>query len=376
MLILTIFITVIYTLLIGSFIVGFFRIKIFNDLNNPPKNSFSIIIPFRNEAKNLPQLLDSLSRLIYPNSLFEILLVDDESSDDGKYIVEKFKKEHPNLSIQILNNIRKSNSPKKDAIETAIKKSKFDWIVTTDADCILPENWLISFDNFIQKKNPKMIAAPVTYQVENIFLEQFQLLDFISLIGTTIGSFGIKKPFLCNGANLCYSKKIFFEVNGFERNNSISSGDDIFLLEKVNQKYPDDVHYLKSITAIVITKPESTLKELMNQRIRWASKTSATNNWFGKFVGIFVFLINLLIVALLASSIFKPFLLNHFLLGFGIKFIVDFILILTTLNFANQTKIVIFYPVTAIIHPFFIVIIVFLSIFKKSVLWKSRHIIS
>ena len=141
-----------------------------------------------------------------------------------------------------------------------------------------------TFDNFIQKNKPKTICAPVTYQVKNTLLEQFQLLDFISLIGTTIGAFGIKNPFLCNGANLCYSKKVFFEVKGFDGNNSISSGDDIFLLEKVLEMYPMDVHFLKSKKSIVSTKPEPTLNKLIQQRIRWASKTSATNNWFGKLV--------------------------------------------------------------------------------------------
>jgi len=376
MLTLTIFITVIYTFLIGGFIVGFYQIKTFKILNSIPKNSFSIIIPFRDEVKNLPDLLESLSLLNYPNSLFEIILIDDDSSDDGKNIISKFKKDHPNLSIKILNNVRKTNSPKKDAIETAIKKSNYGWIVTTDADCIIPKNWLLSFDSFIQKNNPKMIVAPVTYQVKNNFLEQFQLLDFISLIGTTIGAFGIKKPFLCNGANLCYSKKVFFEVNGFEGNNSISSGDDIFLLEKINQKYPDDVHYLKSKDSIVITKPESTINKLIQQRIRWASKTSATNNWFGKFIGIFVFLINLLIIGILVSCIFIPSLLFPLIWIFSVKFVIDFIIILKTLNFTNQSKSIIYYPISAIIHPFFIVIVAFLSIIKKPITWKNRSLSS
>ena len=374
MLILTILITIIYTLLIGGVIIGFDRVKDFNTLKNNTKNSFSIIIPFRDEAVNLPDLLNSLSLLNYPNLMFEIVFVDDESSDNGKEIIENFNKKNPDFSIHLINNISKSNSPKKDAIETAIQLATFDWIITTDADCKIPKNWLLYFDSFIQENKPKMICAPVTYQVKNTFLEQFQLLDFISLIGTTIGAFGIKKPFLCNGANLCYSKKVFFEVGGFGGNNSISSGDDIFLLEKVLKKYSTDVHFLKSKKSIVSTKPESTFNSLLQQRIRWASKTSATNNWFGKFIGIIVLLMNLLIVILLISGALGIISLNNLFWLFGIKFIIDFTLILKSLHFINQLKSILFYPIIAILHPLFIVFVSFLSILKKPVLWKNRRI--
>ncbi len=374
MLILTIFITAIYTLLIGAFIVGFFRIKSFNRSKNTPENSFSIIIPFRDEAENLLELLNSISKLDYPNSLFEVLLVDDESIDNGSDIIETYNKQNPTLSIRVLNNDRKSKSPKKDAIETAIQKSTFEWVITTDADCNVPKTWLLLFDNFIQENNPKMICAPVTYKVKNTFLEQFQLLDFISLIGTTIGAFGIKKPFLCNGANLCYSKKVFSEVKGFEGNNSISSGDDIFLLEKIFEKYPIDVRFIKSNESIVITKPEITLNKLFQQRIRWASKTSMTNNGFGKFVGMVILLMNLLAIILLISSILDISSSNYLFWIFGAKFIIDYILILKTLSFTNQLKSILFYPFIAILHPLFIVFVSFLSILKTPVLWKNRQI--
>lgn len=374
MLILTILITVIYTLLIGVFIIGFDRVKNFDTLKNNSKNSFSIIIPFRDEAKNLPDLLNSLSLINYPKLMFEIFLVDDDSTDNGKEIIENFKKEIPAFSIHLIKSISKSKSPKKDAIETAIQLAAFDWVITTDADCKTPKNWLLSFDNFIQKNNPKMICAPVTYQVKNTFLDQFQLLDFISLIGTTIGAFGIKKPFLCNGANLCYSKKVFYEVEGFEGNNSISSGDDIFLLEKVLDKYPTDVHFLKSKKAIITTKPEPTLNNLLHQRIRWASKTSATNNQFGKFVGIIVLLMNLLIFVLLISSVLGMSPTNNLFWVFAFKFIIDFTLILKSLYFTNQLKSTLSYPIIAVFYPLFIVFVSFLSIFEKSVFWKKRQI--
>ncbi|MCF6280169.1 MAG: glycosyltransferase [Flavobacteriaceae bacterium] len=367
MIYLTFLIAVIYTILIILFIIGFDRIKLFKTDDSKPENTFTIIIPFRNEEMNLPSLLDSLLKIDYPKELFEIILINDDSTDNSVKIIKQFKSQ-----VTIIENIRKSNSPKKDAIETAVQQSKFDWIVTTDADCIVPKKWLLIFDNFIQKNNSKMICAPVTYTVNSSFLEQFQLLDFMSLIGSTIGGFGIKKPFLCNGANLCYSKKAFYNVNGFEGNNNISSGDDIFLLEKMIASFPNDVHFLKSFDALILTKPQPTFKQLISQRVRWASKTSSYNNWLGKFIGTSVLLMNLLIIILLIFSILNIISFQVLLQTYIIKFLVDFILIFKMLNFTKQTRNIIFYSIIAIFYPFFIVFTSFLSVFKIRFIWKGR----
>ncbi len=366
-------ISIIYTILILSFIIGFDKVKLFKTENSIPENTFTVVIPFRNEEKNLPSLLETLSQLDYPKELFALILVNDDSNDNSTEIIEEFKKRNLELDISILNNIRKSNSPKKDAIETAIQKSKYDWILTTDADCIVPKKWLKTFDKFIQNNNPKMICAPVTYNAKNSFLEQFQLLDFISLIGSTIGGFGINKPFLCNGANLCYTKESFQQINGFLGNNNISSGDDIFILEKMVAKFPNQVYFLKSYDALVITKPQPTFKELISQRIRWASKTSSYNNWFGKFVGVIVFLMNFLIVILLITILLKLFSWQLFILLTLIKFSIDFTLILKTLILTKQSKNIIFYPFIAIFYPFFIILTSFLIFFKTSYKWKKRR---
>lgn len=376
MIVISIVISVIYSILILFFIIGFHKVKLFISTNSSVKSEFTIIIPFRNEAENLPELLQSISQINYPKNKFEIILVNDDSNDNSVKIINKAFRDIASSNIRIINNIRKSNSPKKDAIETAIQLSKFDWIITTDADCILPINWLKTIDDFIQKESPKMIVAPVTYNVNNSFLEQFQLLDFISLIGTTIGAFGINKPFLCNGANLCYSKKAFEEVGGFENNNNIASGDDIFLLEKIVKKYPDKVHFLKSQDALVITKPQPTFSQLIEQRLRWASKATAYKNWFGKFVGISVFLMNLWIVGLLVSSILNISSWWFFFTIFFTKFLVDFLIINKTLFFTKQSKNIIFYPIIAIFYPIFNVFIAFLSLLKIKFSWKERHFFS
>ena len=84
-----IIITLVYLFLIGSFIYGFDKVEVFNMKDLKPKTKFSVIVPFRNEAEHLPKLLDSISHLNYPKSMFEIILVDDDSEDDSLKTIHK-----------------------------------------------------------------------------------------------------------------------------------------------------------------------------------------------------------------------------------------------------------------------------------------------
>src|SRR5690606_261137 len=133
------------------------------------------------------------------------IFVNDASEDTSKATVSGAIKTSK-FSIRLLQNKRVSNSPKKDAISEAIKESKFEWIVTTDADCELPKNWLKTLDAFIQMNNPVMVCGPVIYESNRSFIENYQQLDGFGLQTVTIGSFGLGNPLLCNGANLAYKK--------------------------------------------------------------------------------------------------------------------------------------------------------------------------
>ncbi|RED45711.1 glycosyltransferase [Seonamhaeicola aphaedonensis] len=376
MAIISIVIILLYLLLIGRFVFSFDRIKDFQLRDLPAKTSFSVVIPFRNESNNLPDLLHSISQLEYPNHLFEIIFVDDDSSDDSvaiiKQVLDTFSlSESTPTDIRVIKNERTSKSPKKDAINTAIKQAKNKWIITTDADCTLPKYWLRSFDEFIQLNESKCIVAPVAYNKTNGFLNRFQLLDLLSLQGATIGGFALKKPFLCNGANFAYQKELFIELRGFQGNTNIASGDDIFLLEKIVNAYPNHVHYLKSEYAIVSTKPQPSWALLIAQRLRWASKTSAYNNGVGKLTGLIVLMTNALIIILALLSALSMFNFKIFLYIVFIKLNIDFILIYKSASFLNQREALISYIPSFFIYPFICVYIAFLSSFK-TYKWKGR----
>ncbi|TYA69962.1 glycosyltransferase family 2 protein [Seonamhaeicola marinus] len=369
-------IILIYLFLIGSFTIGFDRVKDFTLKSRSSKTTFSVIIPFRNEAEHLSELLASILKLEYPKHLYDVIFVDDASNDDSVSIIEKTCKTlkssgSDTLNIHIIENNRQTNSPKKDAITTAVKHAKNDWIITTDADCVLPKFWLDSFDEYIQENNATCIVAPVTYYNVNTSFKRFQLLDILSLQGATIGGFGINKPIMCNGANFAYEKALFNALKGFDGNSNIASGDDIFFLEKVSRNHPKQLHYLKSEHAIVTTTTETSWRHVIEQRVRWASKASHYKNWFSKFTGLVVLLTNTLIITLILLTLLGEFHPKSLVYVLVIKFSIDFLLLFKTASFFNQKEALLSYPWVFILYPFFSVYIAFLSLFK-TYKWKDR----
>jgi len=363
-------ITFLYLLLIGGFIYGFDQVSEFKYKETSTKTKFSVIVPFRNEAKNLPTLLRSISKLKYSFLNFEIIFVNDASEDTSCEIIKNHLG-NSEIDFKILQNKRKSKSPKKDAISTAIEHAKNEWILTTDADCLLPELWLNCYNSFINKTDAKMISGPVAYYNIQTFLDKFQAFDFLSLIGATIGGFGLKLPFLSNGANLAYKKDFFKTLNGFDGNTNIASGDDVFLLQKAIEKHRDSVLFLKAKEAIVFTKPQPDFSSLKSQRIRWASKTTHYKNNFGKLTGLLVLLMNASLIAFLLLAFLEVFKFKLLLIIFILKTSIDFVLLYKTASFFNQKKLFKSYFFSALMYPFFSVYIATASIFS-SYKWKDR----
>ena len=357
-------ITLLYCLAIIALIYGFTKVNSFDYLGLKPKNKFSIVVPFRNEAENLPILLNSFSKLNYPADFFEVILVDDESE-------EVFNAQRSVFSIQIIKNIRVSCSPKKDAISTAIQVVNNDWIITTDADCVVNEDWLSALDNYIQLHDVSMIAGAVSYDCKNSFLHYFQQLDLASLQGATIGSFGLRKGFMCNGANFAYTKSFFQELDGFQGNDGIASGDDVFLLQKAISRFPEKVHYLKSKNNIVLTKPLDDWKSLFYQRVRWASKTGSYQSSFGKGLGLMVLGGNLCLALGVGCWVLglTPFL--NIILIFCLKFMVDSVLIYKATLFLTKNSMR-YLILGSLVYPLFSVSVALYSLFGKYE-WKGRQ---
>ncbi len=354
--------------------VGYDRVSYFSVADNAPKTKFSLVIPFRNEAENLSVLVQSLQQIKYPKSYFELIFVNDASTDISEEVIsEKLKKS--TLNFQILQNIPNQPSPKKTAITLAIEAAQHPWILTTDADCSVHENWLRVLNDFIIHKNPVCVAMPVDYKVNNSFLQHYQLLDNWSLQAVTAGSFGLGNIVLSNGANFAYGKEAFKKVNGFSGNEHIASGDDMFLLEKFKKATPKQIGYLKSRNAVVITKPVNSWKQLIAQRVRWASKTTKQQSVVSKVLGLVVFAFNLLLLTSLVLTLVYPQQFYVVVALFFFKLCTDFSLLWKSAQFFRKK-----FPFlsflsflgSTFVYPMITVLVV-ISSFSGSYFWKGRR---
>ena len=355
------FVIILYALLLLLIARSIFRVPYF-EISGDVKTQFSIIIPFKDEDDNLLLLLKSLQNLNYPAELFEIIMVDDHSEDNSCQIINQFN----NLSITLLKN---NGVGKKSALEKGIIQAKNDWIITTDADCELPTDWLLAYNAKIIQSNAKMILAPVVFFDANSFLQQFQQIEFLSLQALTIASYQWTKPFLSNGANLGFQKSAFLQVNGYEGNKQIASGDDVFLLEKFQTTFPLQIEYLKTRKALVKTQVQKDWKSLLQQKVRWGSKTKNYKSILPKLIGILILLANLSIIICFMLGKANP---NYFWL-IAIKFMLDYLYIIYINQFFKVTINLIDFILVFLYYPIYLIKLAFFS-FNNKLQWKGRKI--
>lgn len=365
-----------YAVLIHLYRTWYRKLKHFNTSVSHPQTSFSVIIPARNEEQVIAECVLSILNNQYPSELFEVIVIDDHSTDNTPVIIEQLMSNHSNLKLVKLADAlqgKQLNSYKKKAIETAIGYAAKEWIVTTDADCYVTHNWLKSYDAYIQKEKPVFLAAPVMFKNTGSFVSIFQCLDFISLQGITAASVSAGFHSMCNGANLAYKKESFFEVDGFKGIDNIASGDDMLLMHKMNKKYPKRIGYLFSRDAIVLTEPMHDWKSFFNQRIRWASKAEAYDDVRIKGVLLFVFMLNLLLLLLPVLAFWRIEILWYWLALVILKTFSEFTFMYFVSVFFNLQKLLKWFPFMQPVHIFYTVIAGFLGKFG-TYQWKGRTV--
>jgi len=309
--------TLLYAGLLIAYRYWYHQLRNFEPLPASPPSStfthFSIVIPARNESANIKACIDSILAQNYPKGSFEVIVMDDFSEDDTAFMVSSMQAIHSNVRLLKLSDFFKQDeiqSFKKKAIEKAVVHAKGDWIITTDADCIVPPNWLLLYHEYIIKESPVFVAAPVMFIPEKTVLNTFQVLDFLALQGITAAAVGAGKHSMSNGANLAFEKSAFIAVGGYQGVDQIASGDDMFLMHKMKKTLSNRIGYLFHPEAIVLTKAMPYWKDLIMQRIRWSSKARFYDDESIFWVLLLVYLYNFIFLILLLSGQFQLFFIS------------------------------------------------------------------
>ncbi|MCB9187658.1 MAG: glycosyltransferase [Flavobacteriales bacterium] len=335
------FLIIIYSLILilyGTIVIlipgiGFAGIFQNKKIVQEPPLHISIVVPFRNEAQHLEELCRSINRLNHPRDHFQVLFVDDYSDDDCLSILSILDED---VNYNLIQN--PSHLGKKRSLQIGLESALYNWIFTTDADCIIPRNIFDGVSSNVDLSLGVALKTTETWRgIENI-----QEAESLLLAGITIGSAKMEIPMLASGANLLYRKEIMEELNPYEDNLDLNSGDDMFLLRSaLKQNYRIDVRTQQPTHTVC----EKSWDDYISQSARWAGKNDR--------VGLIQTNIAAWLV-LLANLILPLSLITHFSFGWimlMIKFVLDFLfLFLTALHF-ERFKVIIYAPVIFCFYP-------------------------
>lgn len=369
----SIFLTVYYLVIVSSFIRGWHKIK---NSSEPIEKldgttMVTVIIAARNEEGSIAKTLDDLVAQRYPKALTEIIFVDDHSTDRTSEIIKSYA-EH-GIKLIVLNEDSALNSYKKMAIQRAIGQSSGQLIITTDADCRMGDNWIHTIVSFYEANRFKMISSPVSFFEERNYFEKAQSLEFLYLIGLGASTIGNEKPSTCNGANLAYEKQAFYEVGGFKGIDELASGDDELLLHKMAARFEKGIGFLKSEDAMVYTHAKRTLAEFLQQRKRWASKSTKYKNKAIIVLGVGVWLFNLSILVNILLAFVDVGYLKIALGQLASKALFEFVFLYGVTKFANRRALLVLQPILSVSH---IVYIIYIGIAGNTgkYNWKGRMV--
>ncbi len=337
-----------------------------------PEIFFSVIVPARNEEQNIAACLQSILDNDYPPELIEILVMDDHSTDRTAEIAGSFDRVRC-LSLARFLGDRSVHAYKKKALEVAISQARGTVILTTDADCMVPPNWLKHIAAAYKQTHAVMVAGPVAYINDGSLISRFQSLDFMTMQGITAAAAALHLGYMSNGANLSFRKEAFDAVGGYKGIDHLASGDDYLLTMKLQQRFPGRFSFLSHQEAIVQTLPQPDWKSFLNQRIRWASKTGKYKDHRLTGILLLVYLFNLGLLLLTILALIRPSLWPHWLGLFFFKFFVELVLLLPIAKFFGRRRELTAFLFLQPLHIGYIVLAGWLG-FRGSYEWKGRRL--
>ncbi len=325
----------------------------------------SVVVAVRNEADTLPDLIRTLARQTYSVNRFEIILIDDHSTDQTARVISTLQHTYSTMSFVTR---LSSGTGKKSALTDGIQLAKGSIILTTDADCLLPETWIQRMVNSF-RSNTNMVVGMVKIEAGSAFFGTLQFLEFASVMGSGISFLSWRLPIMCNGASLAFRKDVFINLHGYEGNSHIQSGDDEFLMRKIESKHPGTIEFLSHQDCVVRTHPQKSMGDFFQQRLRWAGKWKSNDSLLTRAVAVLVLITQIFwLIALswvatswnveLAALIFIKILLEAFFLSRICKHLNE--------DFPKRA-----FFLLQVLYPVYVICIGLLSQFKRS-RWKDR----
>lgn len=353
----------IYAILLILLLLGYYHAaKQAN--SNVKADGISVIVVFRNEATNLLELIKSFNSQTLPVNQWEVIFVDDNSSDTSVSVINSSPKSFNFKLFQL-----SGAEGKKQAIIEGVRNARYKLIAITDADCTPSKLWLASL---VEHGDVALIQRPVIVETSNSIVNMFEALDYASLMAVSAGSFGLRRPVIAASANLAFRKDIV-DVNSETLRTDISSGDDMFLLHTAKQNRGNVLMFSLGANGFVTTKFEGGFSGFIRRRKRWASKASGYKDFDTILVATVVLFFNLSIVFFSLGSLLGFISIYNLLIALLVKIFVDFPLLFVFLKRTKQLKLILVFLPLQFIYPFYISYSATAGLFGGQI-WKGRPV--
>ena len=332
----------------------------------------SVIIPARNEEKAIEKCLLSVLNQSWPQDRFEVILINDHSTDRTKEIAIDLTKEYPNLQVIDLleDNL---NSYKKAAIALGIKHSSGEIIMQTDGDCVVTSDWIRSMIACFEPSTA-YVSGPVQLDYRSNWFEKLQSLESMGLIVLGAGSIADNRPNMSNGANMAYRRSVFEEIEGFTGIDNVASGDDELLLQKIHKLRKYKLVFAKDRQAIVRTEAVASWKAFKAQRLRWVSKARAYHDKSVNRIQMISWLGFLTFPLLMIFGLVDARYWLAILFLFGLKILADYLLMYQAAKFFHKLHLL---PWVLLLQLVYIPYVLWIGIagnLVKNYNWKGRSV--
>lgn len=325
-----------------------FRLLVFKSKNNATVTfPVSVIICARNEEDNLFRHLPLILDQDYPE--FEIIVVNDQSTDDSKHIIRAYQERYPNLKLIELEKNKHRKFGKKVPLTIGIKGAKYEHLLMIDADCYPESNqWLKNMAGNLSD-GKEIVLGYGPYQKEKGFLNKMIRFDTTQIAATYLSFAKTRLPYMGVGRNMGYTKSLFFAVDGFKKHYHIQSGDDdLFMQDAAKAK---NVSIEIRPESFVYSLPQKTWRSWIRQKHRHFT-TAPNYKLINKlFLGIFPLSMFLMLISFLILLFnYEWWLFATMLLG--LRFIFYWIINGLLFKKLKMGDLVVYYPMLELMHFF------------------------